>query len=102
MNGALRTYGVACRDVSEDHGVGDAGAGSEVVAAHDGGGAVAGGIQAVDRPVVVVDHLRVLVGQEATAGADITRHDLDCVVRGLVDGAEAGCTLWLGSPSARL
>ena len=86
----MLTRGVACGDVAEDHGVGDAGAGSEVVAAHDGGGAVAGGVEALDRPVVLVDHLRVFVGDEPAAGADITWHHLDRVVRGFVDRAEAG------------
>ena len=44
----------------------------------------------------LVDDLCVLVGEEATAGADVARHDLDRVVRRLVDRAEAGMHLVVG------
>ena len=52
--------------------VGDARPRAEVVAAHDRGGAVARGVEPLDRLVVLVEHAGVLVGEEAAAGADVT------------------------------
>src|SRR4051794_21508141 len=57
--------------------------------AHDGGGDVACCVEALDGPVVLVDDPRVLIGHQAAARADVTGHDLDRVVRRLVDRAEA-------------
>ena len=38
---------------------------------------------------LLVQYPGVLVGEDATAGADVAGHDLDCVVGRLVDGSQA-------------
>ena len=72
--------------------------GPEIVATHDGGSPVSGGVQASDRPIVSIHHLGVSVGDEATARADVAGHDLDGVERGLVDGSEARVHPVVGIP----
>ena len=69
------------REVAEHHRVGDARPRPEVVAAHDRGGAVAGGVEALDGLVLLVEHPGVLVGDEAAAGADVAGQHLAGVVR---------------------
>ena len=76
--------------------VGDARARPEVVAAHDRRGAVARGVQALDRLVVLVEHPGVLVGDEAAAGADVAGQHLARVVGRLVDRAQARVHLVVG------
>ena len=84
------------REVPEHHRVGDARARPEVVAAHDRGGAVAGGVEPLDGLVVLVEHAGVLVGDEAAAGADVAGQHLAGVVGRLVDRAQAGVHLAVG------
>ena len=60
--GDLAAAGVAGRDVTEHHRVGDAPARAQVVSAHHRRGDVARRVQPVDHAVILVEDLRVLVG----------------------------------------
>ncbi len=60
------------REVAEHHRVGDARTRPQVVTPHDGGGAVPGGVQPLDGLALLVEHPGVLVGEQATARADVS------------------------------
>ncbi len=98
--GGSATRGVAGGDVAEDHRVGDAPARTQIVSAHHRGGDVAGRVQTLDHLVVLVEHLRVFVGDHSPARSDVGREDPGGVVRRAIDRPERGVRFVAGIAEA--
>src|SRR4051794_13064511 len=64
-------------------------AGAGIIAAHDAGHVVAGGIEPRNDPAFGIQRPRVLVGDDAGIGAEIAHHHLDGVERTVLDRRHA-------------
>ena len=78
------------RDVAERQRRPERDAGAGIIAAHDAGHVVAGGIEACDWLSVFVQCTRVLVGLDARVSAEIADHHLDRIKRSVLDRRDAG------------
>ena len=67
--------------------------GAGVGVAHHGGRHVAGGIETRDHRAVRPQHPSPLVGEQSALGAEVARHDLHGVERGLIDHVQRGVRL---------
>ena len=97
---AITPCGVARGDVAEHHRVRDARARTRIGPAHHGRGDVARRIETLDHPVLLVEDLRVLVGDHASACPDIGRQDPGRVVGRALERAERGVGLMPGIAEA--
>jgi len=88
MVGAASDGGVPRRDVTEHHRAGNASAGAQIIPAHHRRGDVARRVQPVDHAVVLIEDLRVLIGQHAPARSDIGGNNPGGVVRRLHERPE--------------
>ena len=77
-------------DVPEHHRAGDARTGARIGSAHHRRGVVPGGVEAVDHLVLLVENLRVLVGDHTAARPDVGRQDPGRVERRPVQRADGG------------
>src|ERR1700743_257566 len=94
------TRGGAGGHLAEYPCVGEASARAQVVSPHHRRRDVPGGIQAVDHTLVRVEDLRVLVGDDAAARADVRGHHPGRVVGRLVEGTQCRVRAMPGVPQA--
>lgn len=90
---SLGLRGVFCCEHSEGQCRGDGTAGAGVGFAHDGGGAVACGVEAFDDAAVFAQDAGVVICDHAAFGAEVARQDFDGVEGAFFDGAETGVGL---------